>query len=178
MTKESYRKIAKITIQEILIPFLVSVLIFLLIYIPLVLVTGTTAPIRIVDIDMPVWYQNSMYPTFITGDILIVQKVDPKQLKVGDVIVFNRPYSDKPIVHRIIEIINEGGNLKFRVKGDFNPVADYYLVREQDIIAKWTGYKIQLIGLIFLAAQTPIGRIIIVAIVLFYLISTFKEELR
>ncbi len=55
---------------------------------------------------------------FDRGDVLIVVGVDPKDLKVGDVIVFdaNQGY---PVVHRIIKINDDG---TFETKGDHNPL--------------------------------------------------------
>lgn len=93
MLSKSLKEDIKVFIDEVVIPFAISVVLFVSFYFFLVLLTGTTTPLRIVAIDMPIWYQNSMYPTFITGDIIIVQKVNPSDLRVGDVIVFNRPYS-------------------------------------------------------------------------------------
>ncbi|MBO3801582.1 MAG: signal peptidase I [Thermoproteota archaeon] len=176
MLSKSLKEDIKIFIDEVIIPFVISLIIFVLFYFSLVLLTGSTTPLRIVAVDMPVWYQNSMYPTFITGDIIIVQKVDPSSLKVGDVIVFNRPYSETPVVHRIIQVIKEDGTLEFKVKGDFNPIPDFYLVKESDILGKWTGYKIQLIGIVILLAQTTLGKFILISLLLIYIIYTFVAE--
>lgn len=166
----------KIFFDEIIIPFFISLVIFISIYLLLVLLTGSSIPVRIVAIDMPVWYKNSMYPAFITGDIIIVQRVNPSDLKVGDVIVFNRPYSDAPIVHRIIQIINEDGVLEFRVKGDFNQIPDFYLVKEGDVLGKWTGYKIQLVGVVILLAQTSIGKIVLISLFVLYVAYVLLTE--
>ncbi len=49
------------------------------------------------------------------GDVIIVKKVDPKELKVGDVVLY---YVDhKQIVHRIVYLSNDS----FTTKGDNNP---------------------------------------------------------
>lgn len=176
MSSKNLKEDIKIFVDEVVIPFAISVILFASFYLSLVLLTGTTTPLRIVAIDMPVWYQNSMYPTFITGDIIIVQKVNPSDLKVGDVIVFNRPYSDTPIVHRIIQIIREDGTLEFKVKGDFNPIPDFYLVKESDILGKWTGYKIQLVGIVILLAQTFFGKVVLISLFIIYIVYTFFTE--
>jgi signal peptidase len=176
MLSKSLKEDIKVFIDEVVIPFAISVVLFVSFYFFLVLLTGTTTPLRIVAIDMPIWYQNSMYPTFITGDIIIVQKVNPSDLRVGDVIVFNRPYSDTPVVHRIIQIVNEGNSLEFKVKGDFNPIPDFYLVKESDILGKWTGYKIQLVGIVILLAQTTLGKIVLISLFVLYIVYTFLAE--
>jgi signal peptidase len=176
MLSKSLKEDIKVFIDEVVIPFAISVVLFVSFYFFLVLLTGTTTPLRIVAIDMPIWYQNSMYPTFITGDIIIVQKVNPSDLRVGDIIVFNRPYSDTPVVHRIIQIVNEGNSLEFKVKGDFNPIPDFYLVKESDILGKWTGYKIQLVGIVILLAQTTLGKIVLISLFVLYIVYTFLAE--
>lgn len=60
---------------------------------------------------------NSMIPTFQRGDILVLQGVPPKDLKIGDIIVFSPPGHETPIVHRIIKINPDG---TFQTKGDAN----------------------------------------------------------
>lgn len=58
---------------------------------------------------------------FNKGDVLLVVKAKPGELKVGDVIVFRVPGQKYPIIHRIIEI-EEGGS--YLTKGDHNPSPD------------------------------------------------------
>ena len=69
--------------------------------------------------DMPVVAveSNSMVPAFRRGDILVLQGVPSEQLVVGDVIVFSPGPWTTPIVHRIIEINDDG---TFQTKGDAN----------------------------------------------------------
>ncbi|HLG37139.1 MAG TPA: signal peptidase I [Nitrososphaera sp.] len=66
----------------------------------------------------------SMEPVLQINDVLIVRDGGSwGELKVGDIIVFNRPDGgDRVIVHRIIEI-DEGadGDRTVRTKGDANP---------------------------------------------------------
>jgi signal peptidase I len=64
--------------------------------------------------------------TLDTGDIIIIQKVDPKDLNVNypysDIIVYQNPtnLSSTPIVHRIVAVDNINGTLYFQTKGDGN----------------------------------------------------------
>ena len=64
--------------------------------------------------------------TLDTGDIIIIQKVDPKDLNTNypysDIIVYQKPNSpsDTPIVHRIVGVDNINGTLYFQTKGDGN----------------------------------------------------------
>jgi signal peptidase I len=67
--------------------------------------------------------------TFHTGDLIIIQGVDPKTLNTNypnsDIIVYQDPrYLDDPnakIVHRIVTVEDRNGTLWFYTKGDGNP---------------------------------------------------------
>jgi len=56
---------------------------------------------------------------FNKGDILFVTGAKPKNLNVGDIIIFNRD-SGNPIIHRIVSIKEEDKSLIFSTKGDNN----------------------------------------------------------
>ena len=65
-------------------------------------------------------------PTLHKGDIIIVQGIDPKELKTSypnsDIIVYKKPNNpnDTPIVHRIVTSYEANGTLYFQTKGDGN----------------------------------------------------------
>lgn len=56
---------------------------------------------------------------FNKGDIMILKGRKPKDIRVGDVIVF-RGNSNDPIIHRVIKKSNKDGNYIFKTKGDNN----------------------------------------------------------
>jgi signal peptidase I len=64
--------------------------------------------------------------TLDTGDIIIILRVDPKDLNTNypnsDIIVYQNPNSpaDAPIVHHIVAVDNINGTLYFQTKGDGN----------------------------------------------------------
>ncbi len=64
----------------------------------------------------------SMKPTFVAGDLVIITRVNPAEVQVGDVIQFRRANSS--IVHRVIEIQEENGRRVFITQGDNNNVRD------------------------------------------------------
>ncbi|MEM0043275.1 MAG: signal peptidase I [Sulfolobales archaeon] len=67
---------------------------------------------------------HSMEPTLNTGDIVFIIPVsDPREIHVGDVIVFRRP-SGEMIIHRVISIIISGDKYYYVTKGDNNLVPD------------------------------------------------------
>jgi signal peptidase I len=65
-------------------------------------------------------FSDSMDPTFYKGDMIIVVGVDAKDVKVGDVLVFDSPGASYPIIHRVNQI-RDGGIIS---KGDNNPATD------------------------------------------------------
>jgi len=113
------------------------------------LLTGTILPLAIVEScsmyhdgnllsDYNQWWEghNSKYSNFdLTkesfdefrfkkglnkGDILFIIGTKPKNLKVGDVIIFNTNQRN-PIIHRIININEQNGIYTFSTIGDNNP---------------------------------------------------------
>lgn len=84
----------------------------------------------------------SMEPTYPVGTVVLVKKVDPAGLKVGDVISF---YSRDPMIsgipntHRIANINSKDSKLNFVTHGDANMVEDPYLVEPEDVIGVVVG---------------------------------------
>jgi len=75
--------------------------------------------------DMPIVAveSNSMIPEFYKGDMLVLQGAQREQIAEGDIIVFDPPAGGTPIVHRIVEINQDG---TFQTKGDANNGQLYY----------------------------------------------------
>jgi signal peptidase len=102
----------------------------------------------------------SMEPVLYRGDLILVQGVHNASRDIhaapmnaphpGDVIIFYRP--DDPnhelIVHRAIqEKIGPNGSVSFMTEGDHNGVVDPWgWVNANDIVGKWTGVKVPLLG--------------------------------
>jgi signal peptidase I len=105
-------------------------------YLTLQFALGTSVPIRVVGSgSMCTLYDGRcegllsvMHPfdqTLHTGDLILIQGVDPKDLNANypnsDIIVYQNPYSVTPIVHRIVQKHEINGTLYFQTKGDGNP---------------------------------------------------------
>ncbi len=94
------------------------------------------------DTPFMVVSSESMEPTLHVGDLIIVKKVDPNTLKVGDIIVFYVPKDqqkepiDFPIVHRIVQVIKNSSGIYFKTKGDNNSMVDYWTIPEDHVIGK------------------------------------------
>ncbi|OGO01835.1 MAG: signal peptidase I [Chloroflexi bacterium RBG_13_52_12] len=128
---------------------------------------------------MPI-FGTSMEPTLNSGGLLMIEPVEPKDIKVGDIIVFNVPpmvreyYNYPPTVsHRVIQV-NTVPTLGYRTKGD-NTGEDPFTVRPQDIRGT-VGKQIPFLGLPLLFFQSQQGMIFaIIAIALLALFLYGRE---
>ncbi len=60
---------------------------------------------------------------FEKGDLLIIQGVSsPSEIAIGDVLIVDLGPNNMPLVHRVIAIWEENGDVRFTTKGDGNPV--------------------------------------------------------
>ncbi|MBI5871915.1 signal peptidase I [archaeon] len=87
---------------------------------------------------------------FNKGDVMII--IEPKDINKGDVIVYGSPYYPYPIIHRVVEVNEQG----YETKGDNNAAKDPQTVTGNAVLGEaklrlpWLGWvKIafaQLIG--------------------------------
>ena len=123
---------------------------------------GTSNPLVVVESE-------SMLPTLEIGHLLVLQARAPENIQVGDIIVFNAAYHDKPIVHRIISIQNVTGELRYYTKGDNNAVQDPMFRDYEDIIGVVV-YAIPYLGHVTLFLHEPYGFAIVLVLFLALLI--------
>ena len=134
------------------------------------------------NVDNPFYVvsSGSMIPVLNVGDILIVKDGNTfNSLKVGDVIVFNRPQGgDRVIVHRIIEITDRFGEKVIVTKGDANdgiiPGTDFP-IREKDYIGS-VAYTVPKVGLVLKYLNPPVNYIIIVGIIGILIYTNMRKK--
>lgn len=88
----------------------------------------------------------SMEPTHSPGDVVVVQPVEPEEIRVGDVVTF-QPVSDDPtlVTHRVVGITWGGDGIAgFVTRGDANGTDDDPIVPDQ--VMGRVVYSIPLIG--------------------------------
>ena len=87
----------------------------------------------------------SMEPVFYRGDVVVIEKtnlfgiqeLNPSDLKVGDIVIYNATWFPEPVIHRIISIqTGSDGQTYYVTKGDNNPKPDPSLVSTGQIQAK------------------------------------------
>lgn len=109
---------------------------------------------------------DSMYPDIKSGDLIIVTKVDARELAVGDVIAFYAKEGDFEEVwtHKIVAIYENGDKLEFETQGVNNPTPDSTYRSEEHLVGKYTGVRIAGLGSIAMFMQTIPGLIVCVAV--------------
>ena len=143
-----------------------------IIWIGLRVTFGTENPFYVVS-------SGSMIPNLSVFDVIVVQgNVHFDHIKVGDIIVFNRPNGhDRVIVHKVAEIL-QNDPLVIRTKGDANPGSipgTDYPITKQDYIGK-VEYVIPQIGYITRILTPPINYIIIAVIIGIMLVKQFGKK--
>ncbi len=128
------------------------------------------------DSPLMVVSSGSMIPTLNVGDIIIVRGVDPHVVTVRTIIIFHSPYEwDMPIVHRVIAVLNDGGQLSFETKGDNNQVQDGWKVPAANLIGVYV-MKIPYLGLISLELRGPLGVTLIILLVALIIAVEYNES--
>ena len=115
---------------------------------------------------------DSMQPEIDGGDLIICHTIEAEEIKTGDVIAFFDPAGNGTsiVTHRVIEIVEENGELSFRTKGDNNNAEDKLLVSENDLVAI---YKTRIAGAgnIAMFMQSPTGLIVCVVLPIVMLVG-------
>ena len=117
----------------------------------------------------------SMEPTLQKNDVVIVQKCEPTQLQKGNIITFKQ--DERIISHRIIDITEERGIIKFKTKGDNNEIADPDQVEAGQVYGKVL-YNIGGVGKIINYIQNVSGfiNIAIFAVIVYILVSLRDKQ--
>ncbi|MGI0056652.1 MAG: signal peptidase I [Nitrosarchaeum sp.] len=144
----------------------------IVIWVSLQVVFGTPNPFYVVA-------SGSMVPVLKVYDVLMVQGHVPfEDIKVGDIIVFNRPSGhDRVIVHRVASIINDDPKT-IRTKGDANPASipgtDFPITKEE-YIGK-VAYVIPQVGYVTQLIKPPINYIIIVIVIGIMIVKQISKK--
>ncbi|MCR8455128.1 MAG: signal peptidase I [Candidatus Korarchaeota archaeon] len=128
----------------------------------------------------------SMEPTYNRGDLVIIKRVDPKEISVGDVIVFRDPRDPSVLIlHRVVAVKEHDSVRYFLTKGDnpdTNPCVDVWgWVREDNVIGILVA-RVQFLGYIFLMFDEPSARFLLILlgtlVILTYIAKGFEEHMQ
>jgi len=135
------------TIANILYYILFVIIILILLVVIIQRVSNNTVSVagyRIFNI-----VSGSMMPDYEIGDILISKEVEPKDIQIGDDVVYlgkKSNFQGMIVTHRVVEKKEENGVYTFRTKGIANEEADPTITEDQ-VYGKII-YKVQTLSFI------------------------------
>jgi signal peptidase I len=123
----------------------------------------------------------SMEPVLEVGDLILIKKITPTSIKVGDIIVVNvpTPIRDKyhfpaSVVHRVTKVDKSSDNLTFRMKGDNNLEEDPFTVLPEDVAGK-VRKTIPHLGYVVLFLHSKQGMYFILSAIAIYLVYILMD---
>lgn len=127
----------------------------------------------------------SMRPFLQTGDVVLLHRVNPSTLKVGEVIAVETTKTDQQtygvpaqVVHRIVAVEHTAGGLAFKTRGDANSGADVFITYAPDVVGIMTG-KVPYLGypvIFFKSRQGEIFAAAMALVALVYLGFLWKDR--
>lgn len=138
--------------------------------------------VRLVGLQVYTVLSGSMEPTYHTGSLIYVKKVDYTQLQSGDVITFMLDESTIA-THRIVEVVpdeNDASVVRYRTKGDANAAEDGSLVHYKNVVGTPV-FTIPYLGYVANYIQNPPGMYVAISagailILLVFLPDLFSKE--
>jgi phage repressor protein C with HTH and peptisase S24 domain len=76
-----------------------------------------------------------MRPTLECGELVLV-KVNEKEFQAGDVVAFVHPFSDFVMFQRIVNMYNDGKEIKYVVRSDEGVLNIFDAITKEDIIGR------------------------------------------
>lgn len=106
----------------------------------------------------------SMSPTIPTGSIVFYTKVNADKVKVGDIIVFDKPgQTNEKVTHRVYKISTGATGKYFTTKGDANGTPDDWQVPA--VGTGWvSAFHVPAIGYVLHALQSTLARLLLLVI--------------
>jgi len=102
---------------------------------------------------------------FDTYDLIVIEKVkSAESLKKYDVIVYTNG-DGVNIIHRIIGIEYTDSGVKYVTRGDSNNQTDKYKPAFDDVIGRYTGQKVSLVGIFVMFLQSYSGIVTAAAVI-------------
>lgn len=153
--------------------WLTTILVVLVVILAILLVGA-----RLIGLQVFTVLSGSMEPTYHVGSLIYVKKVDPFQLKSGDVITFMLD-EDTVATHRVVEVVpdeEDASVIRFRTKGDANEAEDGSLVHYRNVIGTPV-FTIPKLGYLANYIQHPPGTYVAISAGAILLLLVFIPDL-
>ncbi len=106
----------------------------------------------------------SMHPAIDTGDVVIDEKIAPRDARVGDIVTFPDPErGGKLVTHRLRSLHREGSSMSAVTKGDANTGVEHWRVPASGQIGRVI-YRVPKLGYAMSYIRRPYGRIVLMGI--------------
>ena len=115
---------------------------------------------------------DSMYPEIHSGDLIICHQEDAKDIEKGEIISFFDPAGNGTsiVTHRVIEVVEENGNISYITKGDFNNTEDRLPVAYEKVVGVYS-MRIPVVGNVALFMQSTTGLVVCVVMPIVLLVA-------
>ena len=150
-----------------------TVLVSLVVLLALLLVGA-----RVFGLQVFTVLSGSMEPTYHTGSLIYVKKVDPYTIQSGQVITFLLD-EDTIATHRVVAVVpdeEDASVIRFRTKGDANASEDGGLVHYKNVIGTPV-FTIPKLGYVASYIQHPPGMYVAIAAGAILLMLTFLPDI-
>lgn len=134
--------------------------------------------VRLFGLQVYTVLSGSMEPAYPVGALLYDKKVDPAQLRPGDVITFMLD-EDTIVTHRIVEVVPDEEDpsvIRFRTKGDANAAEDGSLVHYKNVLGTPV-FTIPKLGYFASFVQQPPGLYVAIAFGAVLVLLAFLPDL-
>ena len=121
----------------------------------------------------------SMGATIPAGSLVVDKAVPPSELRVGDVITFQKPIGEHGLdTHRIVGIDRSGPVARYQTKGDENGEPDPWMIsfplRQK---ANRVVFHVPYLGWALLYLRMPLVRTLVLVVAMLTLLTTFLKAL-
>ena len=134
--------------------------------------------VRLFGLQVYTVLSGSMEPAYPVGALLYDKKVDPAQLRPGDVITFMLD-EETIVTHRIVEVVPDEEDpsvIRFRTKGDANAAEDGSLVHYKNVLGTPV-FAIPKLGYFASFVQQPPGLYVAIAFGAVLVLLAFLPDL-
>lgn len=109
----------------------------------------------------------SMEPTLATGDVVVVERIRPQDVHVGDVVTYRDP-DGSLVTHRVRGVRPRGERVELITRGDANNASERWTLASDGELSRAL-YRVPLAGRVLVRTSSPEGRLALIVLPLLLL---------